>query len=83
MSEKTRPRTSYTTTSTLSSVLIIDVGGYIIADNVLWSGKVLNNNQDSDTKALHDYNKYVNSLENVRSMLIPIRDGLMITQKIK
>ena len=61
----------------------IDVGGYIIADNVLWSGKVLNNYQDSDTKALHAYNKYVNSLENVRSMLIPIRDGLMITQKIK
>lgn len=61
----------------------IDVGGYIIADNVLWSGKVLNNNQDSDTKALHDYNKYVNNLENVRSILIPIRDGLMITQKIK
>ena len=59
------------------------MGGYIIADNVLWSGKVLNNYQDSDTKALHAYNKYVNSLENVRSMLIPIRDGLMITQKIK
>ncbi len=61
----------------------IDVGGYIVADNVLWSGKVLNNNKDNDTKALHDYNKYVNSLENVRSILIPIRDGLMITQKIK
>tara|TARA_B100000900_G_scaffold75662_2_gene60504 strand:+ start:7732 stop:8388 length:657 start_codon:yes stop_codon:yes gene_type:complete len=61
----------------------IDVGGYIIADNVLWSGKVLNNYQDRDTQALHAYNKYVNSLENVRSMLIPIRDGLMITQKIK
>jgi len=61
----------------------IDVGGYIVADNVLWSGKVLNNNKDSDTKALHDYNKYVNSLENVRSFLLPIRDGLMITQKIK
>ena len=61
----------------------IDVGGYIVADNVLWSGKVLNNNKDNDTKALHEYNKYVNSLENVRSFLLPIRDGLMITQKIK
>ena len=61
----------------------IDVGGYIIADNVLWSGKVLNDIKDSDTKTLHDYNKYVNSLENVRSILLPIRDGLMITQKIK
>ena len=46
-------------------------------------GKVLNDIKDSDTKALHDYNKYVNSLENVRSILLPIRDGLMITQKIK
>ena len=61
----------------------IDVGGYIVADNVLWSGKVLNDKKDSDTKALHDYNNYVNSLENVRSILLPIRDGLMITQKIK
>ena len=46
-------------------------------------GKVLNDKKDSDTKALHDYNNYVNSLKNVRSVLIPIRDGLMITQKIK
>ena len=58
-------------------------GGLIIADNVLWSGKVLNdeNKMDADTKAIDSYNKKVHSDPRVEHMLLPVRDGLMIARK--
>lgn len=58
-------------------------GGYIIADNVLWSGKVLEdyNSLDRETKILMDYNKMVHEDERVQEILLPIRDGLMIARK--
>jgi len=58
-------------------------GGYIIADNVLWSGKVLDDpsKMDTDTKAMDVYNKKIHSDERVEQMLLPIRDGLMIARK--
>lgn len=58
-------------------------GGYIIADNVLWSGKVLEDYEslDRETKILMDYNKMVHDDERVQEILLPIRDGLMIARK--
>ena len=58
-------------------------GGYIIADNVLWSGKVLEDEatMDPDTKAIHDYNKKIHNDSRVEHMLLPVRDGLMIARK--
>ncbi len=58
-------------------------GGYIIADNVLWSGKVLDppEKMDAETKAIHEFNKKVNHDTRVENMLMPIRDGLMIVRK--
>lgn len=57
-------------------------GGYIIADNVLWSGKVLNENgMDEDTKALVEYSNKVQLDERVQNVLFPVRDGLMVTRK--
>jgi predicted O-methyltransferase YrrM len=60
-------------------------GGYIIADNVLWSGKVLRAESgeevDPDTRALHEFNKMVLSDARVVNVLLPIRDGLMIVRK--
>ena len=56
-------------------------GGYIIADNVLWSGKVVENDQDPDTQALIDYCKKVNTDDRVQNVLFPIRDGLMVVRK--
>lgn len=58
-------------------------GGYIIADNVLWSGKVLDSydSQDMDTKIISDYNKMVHDDERVQVVLLPIRDGLSIARK--
>lgn len=56
-------------------------GGFIIADNVLWSGKVLDVHKDEETKALHDFNEKVMTDERVDNVLLPIRDGLMVTRK--
>ena len=58
-------------------------GSYIIADNVLWSGKVIEdyNQQDEDTKTLIDFNKMIQEDERVENVLFPIRDGLMVVRK--
>ena len=61
----------------------IDLEGYIIADNVLWSGKVTNEEKDKETKALDFYNKKVLADPRVETILLPIRDGLMISRKVK
>ena len=60
----------------------LSVGGYIIADNVLWSGKVLQENTDKETMALVSYNKNIHRDKRVENILMPIRDGLMICRKI-
>lgn len=58
-------------------------GGYIIADNVLWSGKVLDacEKMDVDTKAIDGYNKKIQNDVRVEQTLLPIRDGLMVARK--
>ena len=63
----------------------IPIGGFIIADNVLWSGKVVEdvNEKDQETKAIKEFNNLIQASERVENILMPIRDGLMICQKIK
>lgn len=66
--------------------LIIDnvpSGGIIIADNVLWSGKVLMDDSklDEDTKAIKAFNKKVMDDERVENMILPFRDGLSLIRK--
>lgn len=56
-------------------------GGFIIADNVLWSGRVLEAEQDENTKALHEFNQMVLADDRVSNVLLPIRDGLMVVCK--
>ena len=56
-------------------------GGFIIADNVLWSGRVLEAEKDENTQALHDFNQMVLADERVSNVLLPIRDGLMVVCK--
>lgn len=55
--------------------------GFIIADNVLWSGKVLLEEKDENTEALHEFNKMVQADSRVSNVLLPIRDGLMVVRK--
>ena len=56
-------------------------GGFIIADNVLWSGKVLEPEKDENTQALADFNEMVLADNRVENVLLPIRDGLMVIRK--
>jgi caffeoyl-CoA O-methyltransferase len=58
-------------------------GGIIIADNVLWSGKVAQTNQkiDKDTQHLLDFNQKLHNDPRTENILLPIRDGLMVAIK--
>ncbi|MEQ8624856.1 MAG: O-methyltransferase [Vicingaceae bacterium] len=58
-------------------------GSYLIADNVLWSGKVIDayDQLDEETNALVDYSKMVQADERVENVLFPIRDGLQVARK--
>ena len=60
----------------------LEIDGYIIADNVLWSGKVVEDKMDIETKALDEYNKMIQNDNRVENILLPVRDGLMICKKI-
>lgn len=66
--------------------LVIDKlnkGGLVIADNVLWSGKITmpESEMDKETLALHQFNQFVQNDERVENVLLPIRDGLMVVRK--
>jgi caffeoyl-CoA O-methyltransferase len=56
-------------------------GGVILADNVLWSGKITDNKPDKDTRALQAFNLKINNDIRVENMLLPLRDGIMMVRK--
>ncbi|HET9530654.1 MAG TPA: class I SAM-dependent methyltransferase [Blastocatellia bacterium] len=55
-------------------------GGLIVADNVLWSGKVLNP-EDDDTKAIVEFNRRVQNDPRVENVCLTVRDGMMLIWK--
>jgi caffeoyl-CoA O-methyltransferase len=64
--------------------LVIDKvksGGWIIADNVLWKGKVLEQNKDKTTEIIDAFNKKVSNDNRVESLILSVRDGLNIMRK--
>ena len=60
----------------------INQGGLIIADNVLWSGKVMEKKQKKDASLLDAFNKKIHTDDRVENILLPIRDGLIIARKL-
>ena len=60
----------------------IQADGLIIADNVLWSGKVVTNATDEATQALQLFNKKMVEDTRVETVLLPVRDGLTLIRKI-
>ncbi|NBV07579.1 MAG: O-methyltransferase [Flavobacteriia bacterium] len=57
-------------------------GGIILADNILWSGKVIDEAaQDRETVLLRKYNELIQADERVENILLPIRDGIMVARK--
>ena len=63
----------------------LKIGGVLLSDNVLWDGKVLNpiSEKDIPTKAIVKYNKLLSQREDMDNVILPIRDGLTISRKIK
>ena len=65
--------------------LVIDrvaAGGYILADNVLWGGKVLDDHlEDQTTQTIDQFNKIIAHDQRVENLLLPIRDGIMVIKK--
>jgi len=65
--------------------LVIDKvrpNGVILADNVLWSGKVIDGSKDKDTQAILEFNTKVHTDKRVENVLLPIRDGIMLLRKV-
>lgn len=61
----------------------VNLDGIILADNVLWSGKVLDEKPDKDTKAIIDFNKKVLNDPRVENVLLTVRDGIMMMRKVR
>ena len=59
-------------------------GGFIIADNALWDGKVIESDykDDKETIGIVRFNDYVQKDKRVENMILPLRDGLMIIRKL-
>ena len=64
-----------------SIIDMVNPNGIILADNVLWSGKVVDKNKDNDTRIIDDFNKKVFNDARVENITLPIRDGLTIAIK--
>ena len=59
-------------------------GGYLLADNVLWSGKVVDSSvRDAATEGIRTFNKRLFSLEEFRSVIVPLRDGVAIARRLE
>jgi caffeoyl-CoA O-methyltransferase len=57
-------------------------GGYLLADNVLWSGKVVDGSvRDPATEGIRQFNRTLFSLDEFRSVIVPLRDGVAIARR--
>lgn len=61
---------------------LVHLNGFILADNVLWSGKVLQNNVDKVTRAVQAFNQRVRDDGRVEQVLLPVRDGLLLIRRV-
>jgi predicted O-methyltransferase YrrM len=57
-------------------------GGFIVADNIFWGGKVLEKNaKDPQAKGIIEFNEMLKMENSIENVLLPVRDGLMIIMK--
>lgn len=61
----------------------VTLGGFLLVDNVLWSGKVVEDKIDKDTRSILSFNEMIQHDDRVENVLLPLRDGLMLMQKVK
>jgi len=59
-------------------------GCFLLIDNVLWSGKVIESisEHDTDTQAIAEFNRFIQNDSRVNNLLLPLRDGLMLIEKL-
>ena len=57
-------------------------GGIILADNVLWYGKVVQEEKDKKTRLIHEFNVMVSKDHRVKNVILPLRDGINLIQKL-
>jgi caffeoyl-CoA O-methyltransferase len=58
-------------------------GGFILADNVLWGGKALENDtKDQQSKGIIEFNEMLKNEPGIENLILPLRDGLMIIRKL-
>lgn len=57
-------------------------GGIILADNILWSGKILDENMDKTSLVLDEFNKQVAKDSRVENVILPLRDGINVIRKL-
>ena len=63
------------------AIEILNPGGVVIIDNVLWGGKVISDPGDNDAILISNLNKKISRDERVTSIMLPIRDGMSIAIK--
>jgi caffeoyl-CoA O-methyltransferase len=63
----------------------VRIGGYILADNVLYDGEVLlpENAQTKNARAITSFNKKIKSDDRITHVLVPLRDGIMLMRKVR
>ncbi len=64
-------------------IQLLRSGGYLIADNTLWKGRVATGARDKDTTTIKEFNKRVFADERLLPTLIPLRDGVTVALKVK
>lgn len=61
----------------------LKTGGFILADNVLWGGKVIEKGtRDPQTKGVIEFNEMIKDEKNIENVILPLRDGLMLIRKL-
>jgi predicted O-methyltransferase YrrM len=62
----------------------VPVGGFVLADNILWDGKVVDPEaaNEEQTRGILDFNDLVQTDSRVRNVILPVRDGIMMVQKV-
>ena len=58
------------------------MGGFLITDNALWYGKVLEKEQDKATKAVDEYNRKIAEHDGFENVILSVRDGVSLARKV-
>lgn len=63
----------------------IPVGGFLLADNILWNGKVVEpeSAEEEQTRGILNFNNLIQSDTRVMNVILPVRDGIMLVQKVR